>query len=145
MKHFLFPVLLNLLFLTCTNNIGFKVNDHLPDEDFEDIDPSLFNSKVKSQNNIEDGEALMRLYYPQRVDANSEGKQSMSIKSEVLKNELYKVTLIHDYMLDDSQKGLKLILFAEKTDAGWQVKAIKKNWKCWKGRGHEDWGVELCR
>lgn len=86
---------------------------------------------------------IMELYYPYKVAAN-EGNEKISIQEEALKNGNLLVTLIHDNFLDDSVKGEKHLMELKKEKGEWTVISIKKNWKCWEGRGHTDWGIELC-
>ena len=57
----------------------------------------------------------------------------------------YVITLIHDKLLDDSQRATKIVMDAlQQSNGAWQVQGIRKNWKCWEGRGHTDWSVEPC-
>lgn len=57
----------------------------------------------------------------------------------------YIITLVHDKLLDDSQRATKIVMDALwNTDSTWKVNGIQKNWKCWEGRGHTDWGIEFC-
>lgn len=111
------------------------------DEAFQNIDPTEFNDLLSERSDIETGEALMKAYYNPTL---GEGKPVLTIESLPYKKDMLIITLIHDGLLDDSMRAMKIILIAKKEQAYWKVLEIKKNWKCRVDRGHEDWGIELC-
>ncbi len=134
-----------LFLLACNKSISNnKFPDAFPNESFEELDPSAFNESIKEARYITNAGAFMELYYPNKVAPNAEGNESIDITPTDLKNGYHKVLMIHDRMLDDSQRGIKLIMIAKEDKGLWQVVMVKKNWRCWKGRGHEDWGTENC-
>jgi len=141
MKIFLLLPIVLLLGCPKTINDG-SFSDVLPNEQFKDINPAEFNATIKDRMDIENGEALIRLYYPQQTQG--EGNEKITIETTDLKKGIKKIVLIHDNLLDDSQKGMKLIMIAQQSRSNWDVKLIKKNWTCRKGRGHTDWGIEPC-
>ena len=85
----------------------------------------------------------MQLYYPFEVE-NREGNEEININEKTLENGNTLVTLIHDNQMDDSVKGEKFIMELAKSEGQWNVLSIKKNWKCYEGRGHTDWGTAFC-
>ncbi len=87
---------------------------------------------------------VMRLYYPYEVEGH-EGNEKIEILEEIIDNSHTIITLIHDNFLDDSVRGEKYRMELKKINSQWIVISIKKNWKCWDGRGHTDWGIERCR
>ncbi len=55
------------------------------------------------------------------------------------------LTVINDGLLDDSVRGEKWIYeLVKETNGVWKVSSIKRAWKCWPGRGHEDFSSESC-
>jgi len=41
-------------------------------------------------------------------------------------------------------RGKKIVMELHKKGPKWIVYSLKKNWKCWPNRGHQDWGIEYC-
>lgn len=122
------PVLMGVFLISCS-------------ESFLHSDPKDFNSSISARKDLQTEEELIKAYYnfPE-----AEGPQSIIISTIKNKDHHSEITLIHDNMQDDSQRALKIIMVAEKTKDGWYIHKIKRNWKCWPGRGHEDWGTEYC-
>lgn len=110
-------------------------------ESFQEINPEKFNKKIEGLTNIKTPEELIVLYenYPKE-----EGKPQYEISSNI-KHDIYEIILIHNYIPDDSLLAEKTIMTAKKNKNGsWLVLQIKKNWKCHDGRGHSNWGTEIC-
>ena len=55
------------------------------------------------------------------------------------------VTIINKGLLDDSVKAVKYKLTLNKVDSVWVIDSAVKVFKCWKGRGHEDFSSEPCK
>ena len=56
------------------------------------------------------------------------------------------LTVVNDGFLDDSVRGEKWIYeLVKETNGVWKVSSIKRAWKCWPGRGHDDFSGEPCR
>ena len=55
------------------------------------------------------------------------------------------VIIINEGLLDDSVRSVKYKLTLKKVDSIWIIKDAAKTFKCWKGRGHEDFSAELCK
>jgi len=110
-------------------------------ESFDYIDPAKFNNTIINRTDIETAEELITLYYnfPE-----IEGIPYISIETKDLKFGKIQVTLIHDKLMDDSIRALKIVMIVNQTGQSWTVLEIKKNWKCWEGRGHTNWGTEYC-
>lgn len=128
MKVLLISGLFSLLFTSCS-------------EKFEYVDSLKFNNSIANRTDIETAEELIGLYYgfPE-----NEGTQNISIETKKLELGKIQVTLVHDEMKDDSIKALKIVMIVKQIDQSWTVIEIKKNWKCWEGRGHTNWGAEYC-
>ncbi|MCL2063447.1 MAG: hypothetical protein FWG98_03615 [Candidatus Cloacimonetes bacterium] len=112
-------------------------------ESFEIIDTQTFGTEVSHKTNIKTAEDLMRLYYT--YEESEEGNQKLSIETVDLSDGRYEVTLIHEGLLDDSMYAVKIVMTASQIGTTWTVEEIKRNWKCRQGRGHQNWGIELCR
>jgi len=113
-------------------------------EKFENINAVELNQMLAKESENLTAQEVMKLYYPKKVDT-GEGNEKIEISENILDNGNTVVILIHDNLLDDSVKGEKYLMELKKTNGKWKVFSIKKNWKCWIGRGHTDWGIELCR
>lgn len=110
-------------------------------ESFQEMDSEMFNKDIIRNTSIKSPEELITNYYN---FPRSEGKPNLKItKNEIDKN-IFEIILIHDNQQDDAQKAEKIIMIAEKIGTKWNVKKISRNWKCYQGRGHTDWGIEYC-
>jgi hypothetical protein len=110
-------------------------------ESFNIVDPITFNDKIATRTDIKSPEELIKTYYNYPVN---EENPKFTINTKYLDDKSVEITLIHEGLEDDSQSGEKIVMTAKQTGQTWIVLEIKKNWKCWKGRGHTSWGTTLC-
>ncbi len=110
-------------------------------EPFNIIDPTDFNQKIADRTDIPNADELAKVYYNYPPE---EGSPQFDIKSVEITEGTFETTFIHDGMMDDSQRAVKIIITSEQKDGKWEVLKIKKNFKCYEGRGHTDWGTEFC-
>ena len=111
-------------------------------ESFEILDFTTFNNQISEKRDIASPEALILRYYnwPE-----AEGEADIKVESKAVGDNIYAITMIHDHLKDDSVFGIKLQMRAKKNnDGSWQVKTLKKNWRCRENRGSTEWGVSLC-
>ncbi|MCL2689613.1 MAG: hypothetical protein FWE57_07190 [Chitinispirillia bacterium] len=111
-------------------------------ESFWPIDVKEFNEKIAGRTDIKTSEELIWLYdeYPQ----SQEGFRKRSVQTVAVNHEEYKITLIQEGLADDSMFGVKIVMTAKQTGTVWAVTEIKENWRCRKGRGQRNWGIEKC-
>jgi hypothetical protein len=105
------------------------------------MDTEMINKDIVKNTNIKSPEELITIYYNY---PNSESKPDLKIEKKEIKNDVFEITLIHDNQPDDSQKAEKVIMLAKKIGKSWNVLKIRRNWKCYDGRGHTNWGTEVC-
>ena len=110
-------------------------------ESFESIDPTEFNNLIAGRAEIETAEELILIYYNY---PDGEGIPNLTIAKRDLGDNKIELTLIHDGQEDDSQRALKIVMTVMQTGQTWAVLEIKKNRKCWDGRGHTNWGKKWC-
>ncbi|MBQ0907811.1 hypothetical protein KBJ98_03735 [Flavobacterium sp. F-328] len=110
-------------------------------ESFDNMDTEMINKDIAGNTNIKTPEELITFYYNY---PSSESKPNLKIEKKEIEKNVFEITLIHDNQQDDSQKAEKIIMIAEKLVNKWHVKKIRRNWKCYSGRGHTDWGTEVC-
>lgn len=113
-------------------------------EKFQTVNAYEINSLLKDNKESFSAQEVMELFYPKKIQAN-EGNEKIEVTEKELTNGNVIVTLVHDNLLDDSLRGEKYIMELKKVGDKWRVVSIKKNWKCWEGRGHIDWAIELCK
>lgn len=123
------------------NSIGKKTKE---DDNFIFLTVGYFNIHLESSEEELTAKEVMLLFEPQEGEEGSSGNETETIQEEILPNGNTLVTLVRDNFMDDSVKGEQHIMELEKIDGKWNVLYAKKNWKCYKGRGHTDWGIELC-
>ena len=114
------------------------------DEQFQYLTMGFFNRHLGTLTDELSGEEVMRLFIPKEESESNEGNEIETIHEKILENGNMLVTLIQDNLMDDSIKGEKYVMELEKFEGTWNAVYIKKNWKCREGRGHTDWGVEMC-
>lgn len=112
-------------------------------ERFEEVDILELNRTLRQADKNLSSREVMQLFYPYQVKS-SEGNEKINIEEEKLDNGNTLVTLIHDNLMDDSVKGKKYVIELYKKEGNWVVLSLKKNWKCWEGRGHSNWDTEFC-
>ena len=112
-------------------------------EEYIMIDHAELNYTLAQTTTSMSGKEVMKLYYPYEVES-QEGNEIITIQEKALENGNIIVTLIHDNFLDDSLKGEKHVMELQLNNNKWSIVTLKKNWKCWEGRGHTNWGVEPC-
>ncbi len=123
-------VIMIILVISCTK------------ETFKNEDTTLFNKSIAGKMDIKNAQELMELYYNYPEE---EGAAELSIVSKKMRKNRIEVMLLHDRLADDSMRAIKIIMIAKKSGNHWIALEIKKNWKCYDGRGHTTWGVEPCR
>ena len=147
MKNFSLLFLITILLLSCndsekpsqSHNGKLKIEKPSTNEKFKTLTIDEVYKNITGT-----PKEIMQRYYPFKIGVNSEGNQILDISTSEIDAAHREVILIHDNMLDDSQKGIKIIMNMKKNGTAWKVTSIKKNWKCRKGRGHVDWGIERC-
>ncbi|AWX44236.1 hypothetical protein HME9304_01236 [Flagellimonas maritima] len=112
-------------------------------QEFKAIDSDDLNQLLVKKGGDLSPKEVMNLFYPNTVET-GEGNEKIELLEKVSDNGNVIVTLIHDNLLDDSVRGEKYIIELKRNNNKWTVLSIKKNWKCWNGRGHTDWGIEFC-
>ena len=122
---------------------NIQINTTDENEKFKTLNSDEINHLLKGKSENISAQDVMKLYYPKKVET-AEGNEKIEISEKKLENGNALVTLIHDNLLDDSVRGEKCIMELKRTTNKWIVISIKKNWKCWNGRGHTDWGINLC-
>lgn len=148
-------LLLTIILFSCNQRINkdtnqFKSSDKhtkteiINSEDFKTLISDEINQRLDETRRELTAAEVMRLYYPYQVET-KEGKESIEINEKKNKDDHTVVTLIHDNLLDDSQKAVKYVMTMKKTNNKWTVVSIKTNWKCWPNRGHTEWGTDRCR
>ncbi len=131
-------ILKNSLFLTLFLLIFLLVGCS---EDYVSINPSDFNKKIESNKDIKSPEDLIKFYYSYPVN---ESQPMISVTVEQPGNGNYIITLIADKLPDDSQSTERIIMWATRNGEFWIVNEIRKSLKCYKNRGHQDWGTRPC-
>jgi uncharacterized protein YbbC (DUF1343 family) len=115
------------------------------DEQFVNISTTeidKFNQIIKGKK-LNTEEELMTAYNPKSNE--TEGNYTYTVTKKNIDKDVSEVTLIEDGMLSDSQAGKKVIMTLKKENNVLKVLSIKENFKCYKDRGHENWGIELCK
>ena len=105
------------------------------------IDVLEFNKTLEKAKELKNAKDVMRLYFdslPGEKDTN------FSVTEEQLSGGNYRITLIRTKLKDDSAEGEKYVMVAELNGSTRKVISLEKNWRCYKGRGHTDWGIDPC-
>jgi|GEM_PF-1710511 len=141
-----------LLLISCKDKIESKVGfqekpkqevENESGEKFEKLDVSELNMKLVKSEEQFTPEAIMKMYYPHEVEG-AEGNEQISIHRKQISKTEVEMILTHENMLDDSMNGEKYVLRLKKVGDRWVAASLKKNWKCWEGRGQNSWGISNC-
>ncbi len=55
------------------------------------------------------------------------------------------ITITDDGYLDDSVRGKREVMGMQRgTDGVWKLVSYSKGWRCWEGRGHDDYSAKPC-
>ena len=72
----------------------------------------------------------------------------MEIKQELPQENLALVTITQTKLSDDSVEGYRYLLefvpYGEEQEQKWQLVWAGEQWRCWQGRGQQNWGTDLC-
>ncbi|MBO6518220.1 MAG: hypothetical protein JJ975_16915 [Bacteroidia bacterium] len=128
MKHLAY-LTIALLLMSCTG------------ETFIDVDPTEFNQIISARTDIKTPEELAKAYYEFPDEAST---RSFVVSAVPGNNGILHITIIHDNLDDDSLRSRKVQMTATRSGGVWKVHSIKRNWRCWEGRGHRSWGTAPC-
>lgn len=120
------------------------VTDAVAEEDFIDLDVTDLNNEIRASSENLSPKEIMKMFYPVNTES-GEGNERIVLSEDLLDDGTTVVELIHENMMDDSVRSKKYVMGLKSADKKWQVVFLKNNWKCWPGRGHEDWGTETCK
>lgn len=107
--------------------------------DQEEIDQ--LNAKIDADK-LATEEAILNAYVPN--DESAEGNYSYKVKTISSDDKTTLLELIEDGRMDDSVKAVKVVMTFAKENGTLKVTEIKKSFKCWEGRGHQDWSAVFC-
>ena len=72
----------------------------------------------------------------------------LQIETDYPHNNLATVTITSSKMSDDSVEGSRYLIkfapYGDQAQKKWQVIWAGKQFRCWSGRGHQNWSTELC-
>ena len=72
----------------------------------------------------------------------------LEIQQDYSKDNLATVTITQSKLSDDSVEGYRYLVqfapYGDQTKKKWQVVWAGEQFRCWSGRGHQDWSTDLC-
>ena len=152
MKKIFFTLVTVLMFSACNENVDNNESTKEVEvvtgmdnkETFKMIDMSIvenLNDSISSRD-MKIEEEIMHIYKPKSTE--TEGNYSYTISKNDIGNDSQEVILIEDGLMDDALAAEKTIMIIRKENSKLKVISIKENYKCRKGRGHQNWSAELC-
>lgn len=94
-------------------------------------------------NGLNTEQAVLAAYAPK--DEEAEGKYSYEITNFQKDNTgLSTITLIEDFLMDDSIKAKKVVMEFKTVEDHIVVVSIKESYQCYEGRGHQEWSAAFC-
>jgi len=112
-------------------------------EDFINIDPTALNLTLSNTTDVKSAEDIVKLYYNKTADS-VEGNEEITIKSTKQDEKISVVTLIHDNIVDDSMRTMKVIMMIIHIENRWKIISLRQNWRCYPGRGDTNWTINSC-
>ncbi|NNE14565.1 MAG: hypothetical protein HKN51_06285 [Saprospiraceae bacterium] len=111
-------------------------------EEFQDLEFSSLNEHIIKSGEMMSPKEVLIKYYPAASEADSNAE--ITITENKIDDKNIELRLVHNDIMDDSVRGQKIIMALKKVGHRWVVVTLKKNWRCWEGRGHTDWGIAMC-
>ncbi|MGB2692535.1 MAG: hypothetical protein WBB48_09615 [Thermodesulfobacteriota bacterium] len=147
MKHSIYKFLAFFMVLLLSTAVLSKEEKELQSEDFHTLDINSFNESILKGKLKEDQWTLDPVAVSLRFIGPFEGRtQSIERVNESPESfDATQVTILNKGLLDDSVKAVKYQLTLKKVDSIWVIDSAVKVFKCWKGRGHEDFSSEPCK
>ncbi len=110
-------------------------------EEFKKIEMILIDEMNKKFSKLKNysPEAAMALYAPK--DKYAEGNYTYQISTKKINDQIEEIVLLELGLMDDTKDARKILMQVKNKN---KIISIQENFKCKKGRGHEDWGTELC-
>lgn len=128
-----------------TENVEEEVKEDITEvELFERLDIMEINEKISETEETLSPKGIMEMYYPVGKES-EEGNETIITKENSLEHEETEVVLVHDGLMDDSVKGFQYVMVLKQQEEKWKVVSLKRNWKCYEGRGHTFWGIDNCK
>lgn len=109
---------------------------------FIEEDATDLNHEISAHGKALIPEEIVKMYYPHQAAST---KETISINKEKMEDGNTKITLIDDNMVSETQKTTKIELILQPVGKAWKVVKIQKQWKCYEGKGHTDWGIQTCK
>lgn len=105
--------------------------------DVEKLNASIIANSISSK------EGIMQEYMPE--DIHAEGRYSYIIKVMNTEDSDHSLVLLTiDGVNDDSVKSIKVVMTVKALNDILVVKQIKTSYRCWEGRGHQNWSAYPC-
>jgi hypothetical protein len=140
----------NIYFLICACNNTAHVKPSLTDATESDtinylnIDSKEIervNAEIASQS-FNSAEEVMLYYMPK--EPFPEGNYVYELSKKKISANESEITALTDGLLDDSRKGRKVVMSITHKGNSYKILSIKESYKCYKNRGHEEWGPAFC-
>ncbi len=110
-------------------------------EDALSEDISGFNNIIHLKTDIKTAKEVMIMY---NDFLPGERDSKYSLEEESLTPGRFRVTLIRSKIRDDSKESEKLVMIVKFDGTKWKVLVVERNWRCYPGRGHTNWGIDPC-
>lgn len=126
-----------------THKAESKLLDGMQLDQFKDIDFEDLQQTINSRSDVENGMDALSIYYPMSPNKNSGNKFTIKSLNKTLGNTY--LIFKQENLNDDSLQAIAFWMEYEKSLFG-KIKIIdfKQSFQCQEGRGHEEWGAELC-
>ena len=127
------------------NRIEQETNLNPSSEPFNIVNDSIvedLNHLITSRA-LNTHEKIMNTFKPKSNEI--EGPYSYTITKDIIDSITTEVVLIELGLPDDSIEGEKTVMIIKSKNESLFVVSIKENFKCYQNRGHEDWGIAVCK
>jgi hypothetical protein len=118
----------NIAVDTVFKNIDEKETEHM--------------NAVIAANGLKSGEEIIAYYMPKQTE--TEGNYTYDISKQEISVSETEITAVADGLMDDSMKGRKVVMLLKNENGLLKIVSIKEAYKCYPGRGHENWSPVSC-
>jgi hypothetical protein len=109
---------------------------------YEDFNKTVVQARAAGETWAADPGMVARRF----IEFGAERSSVMVLKGSGEHSSRYEVIAVADGFTDDSVRGRRLDITLERNpDESWRITNARASWRCWPGRGHDDFGTTPCR
>lgn len=110
--------------------------------EYTPINPQAFQEQYALSEELDPAQVGIQLLQHYRQE--TEGRRGESLQIQYLPDQNAEILITLEGLADDSVQGKRYRVEMGWTEAGWQMKTVGSQQRCWPGRGHQNWSPQPC-